>query len=459
MPLEHKEIAALLNSSATNAAKFVDYRRACTLVQVRLSEAMAAALGSVDGLWRRTPYLAQVVDAIAAKLEIDDTKLRTSKVRETKQLGAWLADNTWSVLERDLFKTVVRDGLAYVLVKWTDVGPEFVLREAYDGACGAHVAGDIAFNAWKEGDIHYLDIFLPNRIEKYRKVGDGKWEPRKDAADEAWPVPWVDGDGQPLGIPLITFDIQKSEIEDALQLARELSEAELDLLAVSRTQGFPQRWLRGHRNPEILLNPEGQPILSPHTGRPYKRTIQFTPGLIMPLPAEAEMGQLDGAKADTATIDKILELISFVTTVPVFVLRGADFPSGVALIEAERRLNHKVEGHQARLSGSIVKMLQLTMKLSNLFANTAFDAEQTVDIPWHPPQVLTEDLRMEQEQHTTDQVTALVAAGLMSKETALRTLHPEWTDEQVMLELGRLSLQEGKQADPAMHTTGDTING
>ena len=453
MPFTHKEIEGYLSQSTAEASRRIDYRRACSLIEVRLNDDMAAALGSADGLWRRTPYLAPVVEAIAAKLEVDDAKLRASKVRETKQIGAWLSDNHWTVLERDIFRAVVRDGETFVLVKWTENGPEYVQRDAYDGACGADLIEQngvetMAFNAWKGDDgSFYLDLFLPDRIEKYsKKDSNGKWEPRKDAPDELWPIPWVDDDGQPLGIPIIEFCIGKSDLEDALQLARNLSEGELDMLAVSRTQGFPLRYLKGQRNPEILLNQEGQPIISPHTGRPFKRTIQFSPGQMMPISAESEFGQLDGAKTDTAVIDKILELISFVTTVPTFVLRGGDYPSGVALIEAERRLNHKVEGHQGKLTTAIVKMLQLTMRLSNYFARTVFDAVQTIDIPWCSPQVLTEDLRMEQEQHTTDNVTKLVEAHLMSKDTALRTLHPDWTDEAIQLELDRLHTEQQTMA-------------
>ena len=459
MPFTHKEIEDVLGQSLAEVSRRVDYRRACSLIEVRLNDDMAGALGSPDGLWRRTPYLAPVVDAIVAKLEVDDEKLRASKVRETKQIGAWLSDNHWTVLERDIFRAVVRDGETYVLVKWTKTGPEYVQRDAFDGACGADVIEQngvetMAFNAWKGDDgSFYLDLFFPDRIEKYwKKDSNAQWEQRRDAPDEPWPVPWVDDAGQPLGIPIIEFCIGKSDLEDALQLARNLSEAELDMLAVSRTQGFPLRYLKGQRNPEILLNQEGQPLVSPITGKPFKRTIQFSPGQMMPIAAESELGQLDGAKTDTAVVDKILELLSYVTTVPTFVLRGSDFPSGVALIEAERRLNHKVEGHQGRLTTAIVTMLQLTMRLSNYFASTAFDAEQTIDIPWHPPQVLTEDLRMEQEQHTTDNVTKLFDAGLMSKETALRTLHPDWTDADVQAELARLETERQQAMDTMQQT-------
>ena len=139
MPFTHKEIEDVLGQSLAEVSRRVDYRRACSLIEVRLNDDMAGALGSPDGLWRRTPYLAPVVDAIAAKLEVDDEKLRASKVRETKQIGAWLSDNHWTVLERDIFRAVVRDGETYVLVKWTETGPEYVQRDAFDGACGADV--------------------------------------------------------------------------------------------------------------------------------------------------------------------------------------------------------------------------------------------------------------------------------------------------------------------------------
>ena len=58
-----------------------------------------------------------------------------------------------------------------------------------------------------------------------------------------------------------------------------------------------------------------------------------------------------------------------------------------------------------------------------------------VVIPWHAPQIETEDLRREREQFQQESVVALVEAKLMSKKVALQTLNPDWTEEQIQEEL------------------------
>jgi hypothetical protein len=407
-----------------------------------LNTDMAAALGSTNGYRRLTPFLATVIETITTKLEVDDGALKASKVKDTKQLAQWLGDNQWSLIERDLYRAVSRDGYAFVLTRWTEAGPVFTVREAFDGTTGAYTVarnGAVAFcfNAWKHGDTFFLDCYYPERIEKYSRKAENKWEPRRDTGDEAWPIPWVDDEGSPLGIALVEFSVGESDIESALQVGRDMNEALLDLIATSRLQGWPQRWLKGQKNPNILLTPEGQPWISPTTGRPFLRTMQMQPGSVMLIGAEAELGQLDGATPNGATLDKLLELLSLVTTVPTHYFSG-QWPSGVALIQAESRLNHKVEGHQGRLTPSIVQMLRLCMRLSNYFARTAFVIDQPLVIPWHAPQIETEDLRREREKATTENVAKLYDSKLMSLETAIRTIHPAWTDDEVTLEIERL---------------------
>ena len=223
-----------------------------------------------------------------------------------------------------------------------------------------------------------------------------------------------------------------------------MNEALLDMLAASRTQGWPQRWIRGQKNPDVLTNDLGQPIISSTTGRPIRRTVNASPGSIMLLSDGSEMGQLDGAEPTSGVLDKLLELLSLVTTVSSHYFTG-QWPSGVALIQADSRLNHKIEAHQGRLSGGIAAMLRLAMRLSSYFAGTAIDQTQPIVIPWHAPQIETEDLKIERQKATEESVTALVAAGLMSKEVAIRALHTDWNEEQIGAELLRLGITQNEE--------------
>lgn len=463
MPLSHKEVSDLVAGATTEAAALVEYRNATQPTVVRLSDDMASLLGATNGYRRLTPFLDSVVSAISSKIEVDDTKLRASKVRETKQIASWLGDTKWSLIERDLYYATCRDGTAYVLVRWTENGPDFSVRELFDGTTGAgsvYENGELkfTFNGWKQGAFYYLDCYFEDKIEKYRREAEKEWEPRRDEDGEEWPLPWVDDTGAPLGVALVEFSIGGSDIDSSVQLARDLNEAELDMIATSRTQGWKQRYLKGQKNPNILLNESGQPLISPYTGKPFPRTISTSPGSVLLIGENAEFGQLDASPPDSTAIDKILELLSLVSTVPNHYFSG-QWPSGVALIQSESRLNHKVEGHQGRLSGSIAAMLRLTMRLSNHFASTTFNAEQPLDIPWHSPQIETEDLKREREKATAENVEKYFTAKLMSRYTAVKTIHPEWSEEDIAAELERLEADTPAPVVPVLTTPGVTQDG
>lgn len=445
--LSHKDIDTLLNSQDTMT--LIEYRQATTPVTVQLSGEMASALGTPNR--RLVPFLATAVEVIAGKLEIDDRAIKANRAKLSKEIQHWLGDQTWSLIERELYSAAVRDGTAFVLTTWENGAPKFTVREAYNGVCGAHVVEEdekpiYAWNYWQFDGISFVDFYYPERIEKYIK-GSGErdeWQPRTDAPDEPWPLLWVDDNGQPLGIAITEFSIGGSDIADALQIGRDMNEAILDLIATSRTQGWPQKWIKGQRNPGVLTNDLGQPIVSGTTGRPLRYTVQATPGSILQLSDSAELGQLAPATPDPTVLDKLLELLSFVTAVPSHYLNG-QWPSGVALIQAESRLNHKVEEHQGRLSGAIATMLRLATRLSNHFGGTAYDPEQPIDIPWHSPEIETEDLKRERQAFQQDSMTKLVEAGLMSKEIAVRELHPEWSEEELTAELVRLGIAQEVQ--------------
>lgn len=172
--LVHKEIENLLASVSAQASVLIENRQATIPLQVNLSAEMAAALGTPAR--RLTPFLATVVDVIASKLEVDDAKLKAGKIKVSKEIQQWLGDNHWSLIERELYFAVVRDGRAFILVSWGETGPQFTVREAHNGVCGAHVVEEdgepvFAFNTWEVNGVSYFDLYHPDRIEKYIKAG------------------------------------------------------------------------------------------------------------------------------------------------------------------------------------------------------------------------------------------------------------------------------------------------
>lgn len=420
------------------------YRKYLADTPVKLTDEMSYALGTPARKLVRV--LRTVIEAIAAKLFVKSLTL--SDVDADGAVKEWLNASNWEQLERVLWKATVRDGTTYALVGYDDA-PVIHQLDMYDGRTGALLVygatnreyAEYGINTWYAADNQrYLDVYYANRIEKY--LYDGReWLKRKDTPDETWPIAWVDDQGLPLGVPLIEFTIGESDLANgAVQIQSDLNEALLDQLAVSRTQGFPQRYLKGAGSLQYVTNSYGQPLYNT-AGMPIVRTIKLVPGSVMPLGANEELGQLDQADTDTALIDKLLHVLSLITTVPTFYFTG-DFPSGVALIQAETRLNGKAEEHQGHLTQGLVELVRTMLLLSNVFGSTAYDTETLIDVVWEPPQIETEDLRLDRLTKTAQAVTLLMGAGALSTEQAVALLHPEWTPEQQQQEVNRISAQQ-----------------
>lgn len=434
--MDNTEIKDLLLSLPNKS-----YKRHLSDVPVTLTSEIASALGTSQRQLSRV--LEAVIEAIAAKLFVQSVTL--SDPNSDTAVKEWLTD--WELLERQLWKAAVRDGTTYALVGYEQT-PVIHQLDTYDGRTGAVIVyADVnkrralyGLNTWHVGKTSYLDLYYPERIEKYVIV-DGIWEKRKDSKDEQWPIDWTDNQGQPLGIALVKLSIGESDLAGgAVQTQTDINNALLDQIAVSRTMGFPQRYLKGSNSSQYLTNSYGQPFLN-SVGIPISRTIKLTPGSIMPVQQDEELGQLSQASIDTTLIDKLLHLLSLQTTVPTFYFTG-DFPSGVALIQAETRLNGKAEEHQGYLTTGLLDLIRLMLRLSNTFGSTQFDTETQIDIVWYPPQIEDETVRRERQDSVAKNVTLLMGAGVLSLETAVTMLHPDWDEQQIAAEVNRISAEK-----------------
>jgi hypothetical protein len=436
----------LLSSLASIGITNKIYREAVKGATVKIHDKMALTLGSKQ---RKTiPVLRIVVEAIANKLFIERV-IPSSAI----PIDQWLKQNRFDRLERKLYSAAVRDGEAYLLMSWNNSTegntgyPQLTVRESFDGTCGAYVftssftgEPEYAVNVWTIEHDTYLDVFYPGKIEKYVKQ-DNEWDRRVDSDDEEWPIRWTDSTGAPLGIPLIRFGTGESDIACALQVAKDLNEALIDLVAVSRTQGWPLRYLKNVKNPEYYLSNTNQPLLGPN-GKPIQRGgFEAQPGALIPLQGEnAEIGQLDSAHIDTALVDKYLELISWITTVPKHFFTG-EWPSAVALIQAESRLNARVEDWQGELTSSFEELFKLMLRLSNTYGGTRYDPSTEWTIDWASPQVLTEDLKLDILTKTAQAITLLDSAGALSREQKIKLLHPDWTEDQIQAEIAKINAE------------------
>lgn len=434
--LNNEELIALLNTLPVRS-----YKYATSKEPMKLSANQADALGIKSRNILRIVKTA--IQAIADKMFIDRI---TTDTGDVVVLDDWLSANRFETLQRDLYKLVVRDGVAYVQVKYEDV-PSLALIESYDGRTGAASYYDPAtkqelfvINVWYS-DTRNADIYYPDRIEKYTYDSDsGEWKVRKDYKNETSPIDWTDTNNEPLGIALVRFDISESDIVEAVQIQNDINEAILDMLAASRTMGWPQRVLKNASQETYLLNQYEQPIYNSFDrSYPIPRKIELTPGSILMLQGnDSDLQQLPQAEPSTTVLETLRSLLSQVTTVPNHYFTG-DWPSGFAMVNSEMRLNHKVESHQGHLTPSFESMFALMVNVSNTFAATRFETDATV--VWASPEVYSADLQMEMQQNKADYVMKLRNAGVMSIESAVRELHQDWDETQIQAEVARIKAE------------------
>lgn len=414
-------------------------------VPQKLSPEIGAALGVSSRKLVRV--LATVVEAISAKLFVQSIVAQDTAT--TLAITEALAANQWELLERKIYRATSRDGVSYVLTSYTDK-PVLHQLNVYDGRSGAYILYEdvnkskpvLGLNTWYARDTRYLDLYYPDRIEKYIFSYNEGWLKRRDVEGETWPVDWTDNDNKPLGIPLIEFTLGESDLaHGAVQVQQDINEALVDQMAVSRTQGFPQRYYTGAGSLNYYTGLLGQPLLDATGKQPLVRTVKLTPGSIMPLQSGEELGQLDQADIDTGLVDKLLHILSLITTVPTFYFTG-DFPSGIALIQAETRLNSKCEEHQSYLTQGLTDLFRFMLKLSNVYGKKNYNIEAPILITWYPPQVETEDLRLDKMTKTAQALVALDAIGGLSTETkvrlAFRLVRPGASDEDIDAEVERV---------------------
>lgn len=412
------------------------YKSAVSKSQMKLTTEQSNALGEKKRNLVRFVKIA--INAISDKLEVqsvivDDTQSDTT-------VNQWLIANRFDNVERDIYKAIVRDGRTFVLVAYDGNKPILTQVDAYDGNTGAVTISNAinnsplyTLNIWNQGTQRNIDVYYPDRIEKYFYDIDGsEWKKRSDYDGEPWPIDWTDKSNKPLGIALVEFDIGESDIVEAVQLQHDMNEALLDMLSTSRTMGWPQRVLKNASKETYLLNQYEQPLMLDMAGYPIPRKIELTPGSILMLQgADSDLVQLPAAEINTAVLDKLEALMTQVTTVPNHYFGGSDFPSGVALIQAESRLSHKVESHQGFITPSLETMITMMLKLSNTFANTGYVEDVQIEIIWYPPQVETEDLRMEKEKNRVTNATLLVNSGILAVEDALRYIFPDKDEKEI----------------------------
>jgi len=319
-----------------------------------------------------------VCDAMAERLIVSGMEC------DDEALGTWIWD-VWERNRMDAESRVVHTqaailGDAYVIVDWNaDEGrptikansPELI-RPRYNVGTGEM---EWAAKRWDDGDMHYLTMYHPDRVERYERREDGEWTER--AEDKV--IPWTLG-GDPVGIPVVHFRNKPigrrfgtSELANIISPQDVLNKTLVDLIMVCDSMGFGLRYVIGAQEPAggIPLYPGVVLNLQPFSGS------DVTPSAGS-FPAE------DPNKL-IAMIEEGIEDIAGITRTPSHILRrsGQGFPSGEALKTAEHGLLSKVRDRQTTYGNAWEDVTTLVRRVSTLYESAPPGAEDAlIETQW-----------------------------------------------------------------------------
>lgn len=233
-----------------------------------------------------------------------------------------------------------------------------------------------------------MNLYHPDRIERWFKLhntpGRGGWSrwmdaPAEDGMPSAWPTPWIDGEGNPLGIPVVHFrnraqggQYGRSELVNVVPQNILLNKQVIDLAMVIDNQGWPQRWVAG---------------VDPTT-----TTFKTAPGEVWVANAkDASFGQFDTANVDPllAAIEATLSRMARRSGMPLHLLTGGDMPSGEAMKTAESRLVHRVTDRSISFGNRWEDAALIAIRLASVAGDLPVQVDLdalTLDALWDSPE-------------------------------------------------------------------------
>lgn len=355
-----------------------------------------------------------------------------------QSIVGWWVDNGMERWEPELYKSALRDGEAYIIVDHDGQKPRFTWIEKWDGDTGVYMVYEdpvtklrplMAIRYWwaaspleldagstttsggstqpttaNAGWVQRVTVYTASAVYKYAHFADRRQQqyynvvgpmtddgfyPIKDPNDAQWPVPWVDKDGQPLGLavaPFITPD--GSVIEPIIGLNNALNKANLDILAAADQMGFGVLVTKYETMPPLVDDPTtGQDGLGLRPGRMLETT-----GDVSKIPADDMGGLLDVAR-------HWVQSIAANSDIPVYEFTPTltEVPSGNALQMLDESLARRAQECIHSYNAAWRAVLLLAQRLDVLWGDMAGDPVRVSPV-WGSTRRETTETQMAQAQ-------------------------------------------------------------
>lgn len=306
----------------------------------------------------------------------DDDQASAAAAVESFLRELWVM-NQLPALSHQVHYASLRDGDHAVGISWNTDRVRLSRETWWDGKQGMFVAygpdgrPGYAVKDWIDAGRRRRTIYYPDRIERYIAEGEG-WRAYKPDG-EAWPTPWFDQFGEPLGIPVVHFaalaqpNDSSEERDDQPEyglslldggltgLQDEINDIQRDISAAARFTAYQMYWATGSSSGNV--------------------TLAVEPGaLLLDENPEAKFGTLAAGSLQELerTLTVKLQAASRLTSVPMHFISG-QWPSGEALMRAERPLIDKVEGLARVFGPAWASVAHKATRIANTFAGQAFD--------------------------------------------------------------------------------------
>ncbi len=358
---------------------------------------------------------------------------------DTDAASTWSADllkfNRFDGFQMKVHEAAIRDGVTYVIVAFSnDAGkPVFEHEEAFDGACGMIAVYDrtrknivAAVKIWLEADSTFVNIYFPNRVEKYA-YDDGGLKPIIGE-----PLAWTDQQQNAVGVPIIAFQNREksrsttgtSEIASVVPIQDGLNRTLVSMVMTAELTAFQIRVAIGF-SPPAGITP-GMWVTIGKDGVPKDQQADakvMEQGQIQPF--------IDQAKF-------LIDQIGTVSGTPLPGQMGGDTESGEALKQREVDLLGKVEAFQVTGGNAWENVLAMAVKVQAAFGLNAPPAVTTWETKWKPAAIRndTEVIKNVKE-----------AAQWIGEEEALRQIAPVFGFDEAKIQKLLLAIQAQKVND------------
>lgn len=419
-------LQSLVDRQAQAAAKVREYRRYYNgdhpvLLTQRQQEFLGKQLTEGEFAFTHN-VIRSVVDTLRERLSVVGFTVNGQAAGEDSpdaQMAAllwqWWNDSKLDSGQIRQHRRALRDGKSYLIVSYNQAEqrPQFNLHEIDDGSQGIVLHRDpsdennvlfasrylYTFDPLNPGQtgIERKTVYLPGEIRKYKRNVRvlGTWEPILDDGDLAWPLPWVDRRGRPLGVAVAEWQNPGgSEIDQMAGLQNALNKSWLDLLAAADTAGFPILTLN-------YDSPQPQPsVVEDDEDLEGADEFIVAPGRALEI-FGGEIKRIEGANLDSMVnlMWTTVNAISGVTRTPHQYLRpflSADVPSGEALKQLEAGLVAKAKERQLVFGQSWADAMRLALKLHWTYGNGQEPpARLNIAVQWADPNTRMEKVEAE----------------------------------------------------------------